>query len=85
MFNAEKATVTIYIHRFGVILLKLLMLNNCQFLMAYVRNPGSDISLNLLLSFIAILICFIELLCRFIELLLRFIELLFRYIELLLR
>ena len=42
---------------------------------AFVRSPGSDISLFLLLRFI-------ELLCCFIELLLRFIELLFRYIEL---
>ena len=34
-----------------------------------IRSPGSDISLFLLLRFIAILIRFIELLYRFIELL----------------
>ena len=39
-----------------------------------VRSPGSDISLFLLLRFIAILIRFIELLYHFIELLLRYIE-----------
>ena len=43
-----------------------------------VQSPGSDISLFLLLRFIAILI---RLLLRFIELLCRFIELLLRYIE----
>ena len=40
----------------------------------FLRSPGSDISLFLLL-------CFIEILCRFIALLCRFIELLLRYIE----
>ena len=41
----------------------------CVYTYIMIRSPGSDISLFLLLRFIAILIRFIELLYRFIELL----------------